>query len=60
MKRISGYLMAVTGFILLIINAIGYIFGLDFKSSALTILGLVFVVIGMGIERKKWNARNKN
>lgn len=44
--------MAIVGFVLLAINAIAYIFNLDFGTPALTVLGLVFVVIGMGMVRK--------
>lgn len=39
--------MSVVGFILLLVNAISYIFDLEMKSSSLTILGLIFVVIGL-------------
>lgn len=51
-QKIFGYIMAVTGFLMLLNNAIGYIFHLDSKAPALTIMGLVFVVIGMGYVRK--------
>ena len=51
-KKISGYIMAVTGFIMLLINAVSYIFGFDFKHPALTVMGLVFVVVGGGMIRK--------
>jgi len=52
-QKISGYIMAIIGFIMLIVNAAGYVFNLDIKSPALTIMGLVFVVIGMKIVRNK-------
>jgi hypothetical protein len=45
-QKISGYIMAGTGLIIILINAVSYIFGLDFKHPALTIMGLVFAVIG--------------
>ena len=51
-QKISGYFMAIVGFIMLLINAIGYIFNLDIKHPALTVMGIVFVVIGMGRVRK--------
>ena len=51
-QKISGYIMAVIGFLMLVVNAIGYLFNLDIKHPALTVMGLVFVVIGMGIVRK--------
>lgn len=51
-KKIMGYIMAITGFVMLAVNAIGYLFNLDFKAPPLTIMGIVFVVIGMGSVRK--------
>lgn len=51
-KKISGYIMAIIGFIMLLINAIGYIFNLDIKHPALTVMGIVFVIVGMGIVKK--------
>jgi hypothetical protein len=50
-ERMSGYVMAITGFIMLVINAISYLFRLDFRAPALTVMGIVFVVIGMGTVR---------
>ncbi|MFZ5390784.1 MAG: hypothetical protein ACOZAJ_00725 [Patescibacteria group bacterium] len=47
-QKISGYIMAVIGFIMLVTNAIAYLFHLGFKSPPLTVIGIVFVVIGMG------------
>jgi len=54
-KKINGYVMFGVGGVILLINAISYIFGLDFKHPALTVMGLVFVVVGMKIARKKIN-----
>lgn len=54
-QKISGYIMAVIGLIILLVHAIGYIFHLGIKVSALTIMGLVFVVVGMNIVRKSEN-----
>jgi len=51
-KKVSGRIMVVVGFIMILINAIGYIFHLDITSAPLTIMGLVFVAIGMKIARK--------
>lgn len=44
--------MASIGFAMLLINAISYVFDLNFKIPAFTILGLVFVVIGLKIARQ--------
>jgi uncharacterized membrane protein len=51
-ETLRGYLMAIIGFIMLLINAVGYIFGFDFKSGAFTIIGLVFVTIGLKLARE--------
>lgn len=48
-KRISGYVMAILGFLMILYNAINYIFDLDMKNPAFIVMGIVFVVIGMGI-----------
>ena len=47
------YIMLVIGFVILLFNAIGYIFDFYIKNPALTVMGLVFVTIGMKIARKK-------
>ncbi len=39
--------MAIIGFILLIFNALSYLLGWESRNSAFTVLGIVFVVIGM-------------
>ena len=49
--------MAIVGFILIIINAINYIFR-DNSHAILLILGLVFVVIGMNMVKKKGGIKN--
>jgi len=54
-KNISGYIMAIVGFVMLVITAIAYLFHLDFKAPVLSIMGIVFVVIGTGIVRKSIN-----
>jgi protein-S-isoprenylcysteine O-methyltransferase Ste14 len=46
-KKNQGLIMTVIGFVLLFFNAIGYIMGWENRSSALVILGLIFVVIGL-------------
>lgn len=51
-KKNQGYFMAIIGFILLFYNTLGYIFGWENRSTALTILGLIFVVIGLKQARK--------
>jgi sulfite exporter TauE/SafE len=51
-QRNSGYIMVGVGFAMLLANAFSYIFDWDVKSSAFTILGLVFVSIGLKTARK--------
>lgn len=53
MEKISKYIMLIVGFIILLVNAVGYLFDLDIKHPALTIMGLVFVTVGMQVARKK-------
>ena len=51
-QRISGYIMAGAGFVMILINALSYLLGWDLKSPAFTILGLVLIVIGARTARK--------
>lgn len=51
-NQLQGYTMAILGLVFLLYNALSYIFGWESRSSAFTILGLVFVVIGMKRARK--------
>jgi sulfite exporter TauE/SafE len=48
-SKIFGYIMAIVGFIMILVNAVAYLFDLDIKNTAFTVMGLVFVVIGMGM-----------
>jgi uncharacterized membrane protein len=51
-ERHQGYTMAIIGLIFLLYNTLSYVLGWESRSSAFTILGLVFVVIGMKRARK--------
>jgi membrane protein implicated in regulation of membrane protease activity len=51
-QEISGYIMAVVGVVMILINALSYLFGWTWKSPAFTILGLVLIVIGAKTARK--------
>lgn len=51
-KNIQKYTMPVIGLIILLANAIAYIFNLNFNRPSLTIMGLVFLVIGLRLARK--------
>jgi membrane protein implicated in regulation of membrane protease activity len=51
-REISGYIMAVFGFVMILINALSYLLGWTWKSPAFTILGLVLIVIGAKTARK--------
>lgn len=44
--------MAVIGFIMILMNALDYVFGWDYFSSSIGAIGLVFVAVGMGLARK--------
>jgi hypothetical protein len=50
--QISGYFMAAIGFAIILINTISYLSGWNLKSPALTVLGLVLMVIGEKTARK--------
>jgi membrane protein implicated in regulation of membrane protease activity len=45
-REISGLIMAIVGFVMIMINALSYLLGWTWKSPAFTILGLVLIVIG--------------
>ena len=51
-QKLSGYIMAILGFVILVINAASYLFDLDFKHPVLTVMGLVFVTVGGNMIRK--------
>jgi hypothetical protein len=51
-RQVSGYIMVVVGFVMILINALSYLLGWDWKSPAFTILGLVLFVIGAKTARK--------
>jgi membrane protein implicated in regulation of membrane protease activity len=60
-REISGYIMAVVGFVMILINALSYLFGWTWKSPAFTILGLVLIVIGAKTARKtSWIGEKKS
>lgn len=46
-QKIMGYVLIAVGFAMIISNAIGYIFDYGIKSPAFTVLGLVFMLIGL-------------
>jgi uncharacterized membrane protein len=51
-QKNSGYMMAGVGFVMLLANAFSYIFDWNMKSPAFTVLGLIFVLIGLKRARK--------
>jgi uncharacterized membrane protein len=51
-KKTSGLIMAIVGFIMILINALDYIFGWNNISPAFGIIGLIFVAIGMKIKKR--------
>ncbi|HWQ81621.1 MAG TPA: hypothetical protein VN514_05075 [Ignavibacteria bacterium] len=50
-KKIGGYVLTVIGFLMVLLNAVNYIFGLklDVPSSA---IGIVLLAVGIGIVKK--------
>lgn len=51
-KLINGYIMTIIGFVIILFNALCYIFNWDYKSSPLVIIGIVFIGIGTNIIKK--------
>jgi dipeptide/tripeptide permease len=49
---IPGYVMVIIGFFLILYNALNYIFGWNEGSTPLFVIGIVFLVVGMGIVKK--------
>jgi hypothetical protein len=61
-REISGLIMAVVGFVMILMNALSYLLGWSWKSPAFTILGLVLIVIGAKTARKTswlWDRQSK-
>jgi hypothetical protein len=50
--QLAGYSIASTGFALILINAFSYIFNGDVKSPVSSIIGIIFVGMGLTIARK--------
>jgi hypothetical protein len=50
--KISGYVMAITGFVLILINALDYIFNWGLETPIFGMLGIIFIAIGMKNVRK--------
>jgi len=50
--KISGYIMAIAGFILILINALDYILNWKLEMPVFGTLGIIFVAIGMKTVRK--------
>jgi hypothetical protein len=50
-KKITGYIMVIIGFIIILYHAINYIFGWKLDTPV-GVIGIIFVVIGMGMVRK--------
>ena len=51
-QKMYAYMMAGAGFIMILANAINYVFGLGISSSVSTVIGLALVVTSMGMSRK--------
>ncbi|NDL67806.1 hypothetical protein [Anaerotalea alkaliphila] len=51
-RKVQGYGMALIGFLFLLFNALGYLLGWESRNPAFTVMGLVFVVVGLKQVRK--------
>jgi len=54
-QQIPGYVMAIIGFAMILVNAFSYILKWENTSPTIFIMGLVFVTIGMQTVRKQQN-----
>jgi hypothetical protein len=53
-KKVSGYIMAIIGFMLILLNAASYILKTDSTSPVIFILGIMFLSIGtMNIKKQR-------
>jgi hypothetical protein len=50
-QKLSGFMMAVIGFVLIVINALNYIFGWE-MGATLGVIGIVFLAVGMKTIKK--------
>jgi hypothetical protein len=54
-RLIAGYIMTIAGFVMILVNALSYIFRGDLRSPAFTFLVLVLIVIGARTaQRSSW------
>jgi len=52
-KKTAGYVMAGVGFLMILVNALDYLLGWDGEFMPLMIIGLVLVVSGMNLSRRR-------
>ena len=53
MKLKLGLILAILGFFLILLNAIDYLANWQNVPSSLTVIGLMFVVVGIALEKKE-------
>jgi len=51
-NKMRGIIMAGVGFLMLLVNVFAYILHWDIRNAVFTVLGLIFVVIGLKIFKK--------
>jgi len=51
-RKSAGYVMAGIGLLMILTNALNYVFGWDGEFVPLMIIGLALVVTGMNLSRK--------
>ena len=51
-SKLSGYIMAGVGFLMILTNALDYVFGWHTIQPAFGTVGVVFLVIGLTTARK--------
>ena len=58
MKLKPGLILAILGFFLILLNAIDYLANWQNVPSGLTVIGLMFVVVGIALEKKEKKSNN--
>jgi hypothetical protein len=59
-RQILGYVMVIAGFLVLLVNALAYIFNWELKHPALTVFGLISVAVGTQTARRPGTDARKN
>lgn len=51
-RKIAGYIIAVTGFLMILFSALNYVLGWDLQTTVFSAIGIVNTAIGTGLIKK--------